>query len=100
VKRLVVLTIVAMLIASSAGCQSGRFLPWQNAAVRTTPSATNNQAVVPSPTDSYGAVPGALSARYARAVMPPPTYSYGSMFPSIVAPSGGCGSGCCSCGGN
>ena len=73
-KKFLVLTVAGMLIAGALGCQCRRFFPWRNAAVRTAPSAT-----------------------YDGAVMPPPTYSESAV---VVAPSGGCGPGCGSCGGN
>ena len=76
-KKLVVLTIVAMLAASSPGCQSRRFCPWRNAATPAAPSIT-----------------------YDGMAASPPTYREPGMAAPSLAPSRGCGPGCSSCGGN
>jgi len=71
-KKLLVLTVAGMLIAGAMGCQCRRFFPWRNATVGAPSSVTYDRA------------------------MPPSTYSDSA----VMAPSGGCGPGCNSCGGN
>ncbi len=74
-KKLFVLTVVGVLIASAPGCRSGRCCPWRNAG---------------APTTTYDGMP-----------MPPPVYGGPTMAaPASAPPAGGCGPGCSSCGGN
>ena len=77
-KRLFVLTIVAILAAGGPGCQSRRCCPWRNGPVSTPVSPIYDGMGAPSP----------VYSQPAAAVTTP------------GAPSGGCGPGCSSCGGS